>query len=67
MEECVEPGADHYSLGQPEDETTAERGQDQRQSRRDAGEVQLHVTKHQRWRNIQMFLSRIISLRSYLD
>lgn len=48
MEERVEAGEDHHSLGWTGDETTAERGQDQRQSRRLTGEVQL-VTKQQ-WR-----------------
>lgn len=39
MEERVGAGADHDPLGQPRDETAAHRGQDQRQGRRDAGEV----------------------------
>ena len=39
MEEHVEPGADHHSLGRPEGEAYAHCGQDQRQSRRHAGKV----------------------------
>lgn len=50
MEEHVEPGADHYSLGRPGEQTTADCGQDQRQSRRNAGEVELFVIRHrQQW------------------
>lgn len=41
MEEHVEPGADHLSLGWPGKETTADVGKNQRESRRDAAEVQL--------------------------
>lgn len=48
MEERVEAGEDHHSLGWTGDETTAERGQDQRQSWRITGEVQF-IPKQQ-WR-----------------
>ncbi len=47
MEERVEPGANHHALGQPGEKTTADCGQDQRQSRRDAGEVELYDTRQQ--------------------
>lgn len=40
VEERVGPSADHDPLGQPRDEAAAHHGQDQRQGRRDAGEVQ---------------------------
>lgn len=46
MEERVEPGADHDSLGQPGGKATADSGQNHCQSRGDAAEVLLVVTKH---------------------
>lgn len=41
MEERVGSSADHDPLGQPRDEAAAHHGPDQRQRRRDAGEVRL--------------------------
>lgn len=65
MEECVGAGADHDPLGQPRDETAAHHGQDQRQSRRDAGEVRLGVTGQQR--KEEKKLPQVVSTLQHLD
>lgn len=41
----MEPGAEHHPLGRPGEEATADCGQDQRQSRREPGEVQLRYLR----------------------
>lgn len=73
MEERVEASADHDPLGQPRDETAAHRGQDQRQSRRDAGEVRPCVTGQQRKEEEEekercpRYETQVVSTRQHLD
>lgn len=74
MEERVGAGADHDPLGQPRDETAAHRGQDQRQSRRDAGEVRLECYRAAEEGGEEVVsslwktpLPQVVSTRQHLD
>lgn len=58
VEERVEQGADHHALGRLGQEAVADGGQDQRQSRGDAAEVPLCLTRQQlKW--LLIFQARV--------